>query len=57
MAKLTAARVQSFGHCFDEGVLRSIIEWIGANLDPEDVFDDEELANWALNNGFVVKRR
>lgn len=34
-------------------LLNKTIDWISENLDPEDVFKDGDLSNWALRNGFV----
>ena len=40
---------RAFGRmCLDE-----IIEWIEGNLGPEEVFSENDLTDWALNNGFV----
>ena len=33
-------------------LLEESIEWIGKNLDPEDVFSENALAFWAEQNGF-----
>ena len=33
--------------------LDNAIEWIGENLQPEDVFSEKELERWAESNGFV----
>jgi hypothetical protein len=30
------------------------IEWIGKNLDPEDVFQKIKLQTWAENNGYIL---
>jgi hypothetical protein len=30
-----------------------IIEWVEDNCEPEDVFDDDKLGAWALDNGFT----
>lgn len=32
--------------------LDKIVEWIASNVNPEDVFDSNELEEWALDNGF-----
>ena len=42
---------------FTQDLLRSdpldtAIEWIKTNLVPGDVFGEEDLRGWALNNGF-----
>jgi len=34
-------------------LLEESIEWIGSNLDPEDVFDDSDLVYWATSNGYI----
>lgn len=39
---------------FDE-IMDDIIAGVAENLSPEDVFSDEQLQNWAENNGYVVK--
>lgn len=38
---------------FDASTLDAITEWIEKNLDPEDVFTDEQLEKWATDNGYV----
>ena len=30
-----------------------ILDWVGENFLPEDIFDNEKLAEWAESNGFV----
>ena len=30
-----------------------IRDYVGKNMYPEDVFDDDQLREWALDNGFV----
>jgi hypothetical protein len=32
--------------------LNQVIEWIKRNLNPEDVFDEEDLIDWAEDNGY-----
>lgn len=34
-------------------LLEESIDWIQANLDPEDVFSVETLRDWAEDNGYV----
>lgn len=34
-------------------LLANAIEWIAKNLSPEDVFDKEQLVDWANDNGFI----
>lgn len=41
---------QRFGREF----LDPILEWIGENLDPDQVFPDVVLDEWAANNGWVL---
>jgi hypothetical protein len=33
--------------------LDEAIDWIKSNLNPEDVFDERDLRQWADENGFV----
>ena len=33
----------------DSGALESAIDWIGKNIDPEDVFGEKQLLEWARN--------
>ena len=35
-------------------ILENAIDWIRNNLDPEDVFDNEQLAIWADENGYEI---
>ena len=37
-------------HLFPADLLDTAIEWIKANLSPDDVFDEEQLAEHARNN-------
>lgn len=30
-----------------------VVEWVGANLEPEDVFTSKDLAYWASQNGYI----
>jgi len=32
-----------------------IVSWIGDNLDPDEVFDEQTLRDWAEANGFVLE--
>lgn len=34
-------------------LLEESVDWIQSNLEPEEVFDKEELEEWAENNGYV----
>jgi hypothetical protein len=40
---------RGFGRMF----LDEILGWIEGNLMPEEVFSENNLIDWALNNGFV----
>jgi hypothetical protein len=37
-----------------KNLLEEAIEWIAANLTPEDVFDTKVLEGWAADNGYVI---
>ena len=41
------------GSVIPSSLLEQAIEWIASNLNPEDVFPDNVLSEWALRNGFV----
>ena len=30
------------------------ITWISSNLDPQDVFTEDQLGQWAENNGYIL---
>lgn len=34
--------------------LDEVIEWIKNNLNPEDVFDEDDLIEWAEDNGYFI---
>jgi hypothetical protein len=36
-----------------KNALDEATEWIGKNLNPDDVFSDKALANWAESNGYI----
>lgn len=36
-----------------KAALDHAIEWMGKNLDPDDVFDEKDLIAWAESNGYV----
>jgi hypothetical protein len=36
-----------------DALLETSINWIASNLNPEDVFSESDLANWAEENGYV----
>ena len=35
------------------GMLDTAVEWMKYNLNPGDVFDDDDLEKWAEDNGYV----
>lgn len=41
-------------HIFNQlpKLLDSAMEWIAANMDPDEIFDHEKLNDWALDNGY-----
>lgn len=46
----TSKQDQDFlNDCIGTGLLESAIDWIKANLSPEDVFTEKELLSWASN--------
>lgn len=36
-------------------LLEEAIDWIQSNMDPEDVFSEEDLSHWAESNGYVYE--
>ena len=39
-----------------DDLLDKAIEWIKSNMSPEDVFDDEQLEEWANTNAFILDK-
>ena len=39
-----------------DGIMEQLLDQIANNLDPEDVFDEKDLADWASRNGFWHER-
>jgi len=35
--------------------LDDAVDWIKSSLEPEDVFDESDLEDWAIDNGFETK--
>lgn len=33
-------------------ILEDSVEWIKKNMEPEDVFSEDQLSTWAKNNGY-----
>lgn len=46
-------RIEFAKEVFSKDALDDAIEWIKANLSPEDVFDRATLVEWAEDNDFV----
>lgn len=40
-------------YLIDENLLEVAVDWISNSLEPDDVFSQEKLEQWALDNGFV----
>jgi hypothetical protein len=38
---------------FADGFLNVAAEWIGDELSPEDVFEEQKLRDWAYEHGFI----
>lgn len=36
-------------------LLEEAIDWIKSNLDPDEVFDDDSLHDWANENGYMME--
>ncbi len=41
------------GAIIGSDLLDKVVEYIRDNLRPEDVFDDDELSEWAVDSGYV----
>jgi hypothetical protein len=39
---------------FPKDLLEQAIDWIGANMEPEDVFSEQRLTDWAKDIGMVA---
>jgi len=35
--------------------LQDAMEWLVSYFSPEEIFEESELADWALNNGYVLE--
>lgn len=55
----TRSEDQSFAELMQTNVTMSTasldeaIDWIKTNMNPEQVFDDNDLENWAEKNGYI----
>lgn len=38
---------------FDDASFQRFVDWMEKNLDPNDVFTEDQLEKWATENGFV----
>ena len=47
-----ALKAQFIKETIPENLLEEMVEWIGNNLVPEDVYPDSTLEEWADDNGF-----
>lgn len=45
----TQQQDQAFGREFTD----TVVQWVADNLNPEEVFTEKVLEQWAKNNGFV----
>lgn len=45
----TQDQINDFGWTF----LDEVVEWIQENLNPEDIFTNDQLMDWAEDNGLV----
>lgn len=50
----TSMEIASFvRHTGDDDLLEKALDWISYNLNPEDVFEHDDLVEWAKENDFV----
>ena len=47
--------IQFIKSVVSKDLLENSIEWIASNLNPEDVFSKDDLSDWAIENGYVLK--
>lgn len=40
-------------NAFGRAMLDSIVAWISENMEPQDIFDDKRLEDWAEANGYT----
>ncbi len=40
-------------HAFGREMLEQVLEWIGQNMEPGEVFDENILRQWAEDNGWL----
>lgn len=40
----------------NDALLGDAIDWIRANLEPDDVFPEKPLQSWAENNGYILEK-
>lgn len=43
-------------HLRQDSSLEQCVEWIRNNMNPEDVFSDKDLAQWAEEIGYVIDK-
>ena len=53
MPKTNWKQREAFVNCLiNSALLDEAVEWIGEELDPETVFSQKKLEQWAFDNGF-----
>jgi hypothetical protein len=54
---ITKGMIRDYDGKFEQTVsppdLDDVLEWIKENLEPEDVFEQKKLEEWAMGNGWV----
>lgn len=53
MPTTTRQDADFIGAVINDSLLEAAIEWIGSNMDPEDVFSKNDLGYWATDNGYI----
>ena len=55
--RLSTDKVKSFANeVINESFIEQALGWASTNVDPEDVFDEADLANCAINNGYEERK-
>ena len=56
MRRTTSAEDQDFLKAMvSETLLEQAAEYIADNFEPEDIYSEQKLRDWAIDNGFVEK--
>lgn len=53
MAKFTWQQEEDFLKASMNFSMNDAVDWIKRNLEPEDVFDKNDLEGWAESNGYI----